>query len=182
MGFAARPGTAERESHGSQFAVYPTLEEGGQIQMTNDKAISVLNNLIETCKDGELGFKTAAEGLKSADIKAQFLEYSRQRAEMARELQNEVRRLGGDPEKSGSMSGSLHRGWLDIKSVVTGKDDHAIVVEAERGEDVAKSAYEEALMETLPGTAQTVVRQQAAKVRQAHDHVRDLRDRHTVTH
>ena len=150
--------------------------------MQKDKAISVLNNLIETCKDGELGFKTAAEGLKSPSIKAEFLEYSRQRAEMVRELQNEVRRLGGDPEKSGSVSGSLHRGWLDIKSVVTGKDDHAIVAEAERGEDAAKSAYEEALKASLPGAAQTVVQQQALKVRQAHDKVRNLRDREKVAH
>ncbi len=145
--------------------------------MQNDNAISVLNNLIETCKDGELGFKTAAEGLTSAEIKGKFLEYSRQRAEMARQLQGEVRTLGGDPEKSGSVSGSLHRGWLDIKSVVTGKNDHAIVAEAERGEDVAKLAYENALKETLPGTALSVVQQQAAKVRQAHDNVRDIRDR-----
>ena len=148
--------------------------------MQNNNAISVLNNLIETCKDGELGFKTAAEGLQSADIKAKFLEYSRQRGEMARELQNEVRRLGGDPAKSGSVSGALHRGWLDIKSAITGKDDYAIVAEAERGEDVAKSVYENALKETLPGTAQTLVQQHAAKVRQAHDHVRDLRDRGKV--
>jgi uncharacterized protein (TIGR02284 family) len=150
--------------------------------MQNDNAISVLNNLIETCKDGELGFKTAAEGLKSAEIKAKFLEYSRQRAEMVHELQSEVRRLGGDPGKSGSVAGAMHRGWLDIKSVITGKDDHAIVAEAERGEDVAKSAYESALEEPLPGTAQTVVQQQAARVRQAHDHVRDLRDREKVAH
>ena len=150
--------------------------------MQSDKAISVLNNLIETCKDGELGFKTAAEGLKNSAIKTKFLEYSRQRGEMARELQNEVRRLGGDPEKAGSMSGSLHRGWVDIKSAITGKDDHAIVAEAERGEDVAKSAYENALKEALPGTAQTLVQQQAAKVRQTHDAVRDLRDREKVTH
>ena len=149
--------------------------------MQNDKSISVLNNLIETCKDGELGFKTAAEGLKSADTKSKFLEYSRQRGEMVRELQNEVRRLGGDPEKSGSVSGSLHRGWLDIKSAITGKDDHAIVAEAERGEDVAKSAFESALKESLPVSAQTLVQQQAAKVRQAHDFVRDLRDREKIT-
>lgn len=148
--------------------------------MQNDNAISVLNNLIETCKDGELGFKTAADGLKSPAIKAKFLEYSRQRGEMARELQSQVRQLGGDPEKSGSVSGSLHRGWLDIKSAIIGKDDHAILAEAERGEDVAKSAYENALKETLPATAQAIVQQQAPKVRQAHDHVRDLRDREKV--
>jgi uncharacterized protein (TIGR02284 family) len=150
--------------------------------MQNDQEISVLNNLIETCKDGELGFKTAAEGLKSSALKTKFLEYSRERGAMARELQNEVRRVGGDPETSGSMSGSMHRGWLDIKSVVTGNDDHAIVAEAERGEDVAKSVYENALKQSLSATVQTIVQQHAAKVRVVHDAVRDLRDRDKVTH
>lgn len=145
--------------------------------MQNENAVSVLNNLIETCKDGEQGFNTAAEGLRRVDLKSRFLEYGRQRAQMASELQAEVRGLGGDPEKSGSMSGSLHRGWLDIKTAITGKDDHAILAEAERGEDVAKAAYESALKETLPASALTLVQQQAAQVRQAHDEVRDLRDR-----
>ena len=148
--------------------------------MQNDEAVSVLNNLIETCKDGEEGFKLAAEGLTSAAIKTKFLEYSRQRAQMARELQDEVRRLGGDPEKKGSVAGTMHRGWLNIRATVSGRDDHAIVAEAERGEDVAKGAYENALKESLPSTAQTLVQQQAAKVRQAHDEVRDIRDRETV--
>jgi uncharacterized protein (TIGR02284 family) len=148
----------------------------------NDKAISVLNNLIETCKDGEQGFRTAAEGLKDPQTKALFGEYARQRGQMARELQDEVRRLGGDPEKSGSTAGALHRGWMDIKSAVTGKDDHAIVAEAERGEDVAKDVYDGAMKEALPPTAQTLVRQQAVKVREAHDRVRAIRDRDKVAH
>jgi uncharacterized protein (TIGR02284 family) len=149
--------------------------------MQNDNAISVLNNLIETCKDGEKGFKTAAEGLTSSEIKTKFLQYSRERGRMTADLQAEVRRLGGDPERSGSMSGALHRGWLDIKSAVTGQDDHAILVEAERGEDVAKSAFENALQESLPVSAQALVRQQAAQVRLAHDDVRIMRDRQAVT-
>jgi len=148
--------------------------------MNHDKAISVLNNLIETTKDGEKGFKTAAEGLTAPDIKHRFLQYSRERAQMTTELQAEVRRLGGDPERSGSMAGALHRGWLDIKSVVTGKDDHAILAEAERGEDVAKSTYESAMNEPLPASAETLVQQQAVKVRLAHDDVRSLREREKV--
>ena len=147
----------------------------------NKDAVSTLNSLVETCKDGEKGFKEAAEGLKSADIKARFLEYSRERGQMAAELQAEVRSLGGDPEKGGSMSSAIHRGWVDLKSAITGQDDHAIVSEAERGEDVAKAAYESALKETLPASAQTLVQQQAAKVRRVHDAVRDLRDSHTFS-
>ena len=148
--------------------------------MTNDKVVSVLNNLIETCKDGEKGFKSAAEGLKSSTIKAKFLEYSRERGQMASELQAEVRRFGGDPDKSGSVSGSVHRGWLDLKAALTGHDDHAVVAEAERGEDVAKGVYENALKEGLPTSAQTLVQQQAVKIRRAHDDVRAIRDGQTV--
>ena len=74
--------------------------------MDNQQVISVLNGLIETCKDGEQGFKTAAEGLADPQIKSLFQQFSRQRGEMARELQGEVRRLGGDPDKSGSIAGA----------------------------------------------------------------------------
>ena len=149
--------------------------------MTNDKAISVLNDLIETLKDGEKGFKSAAEGVQSSSIKTKFLDYSRERAQMASELQAEVRRLGGDPDKSGSVSGSLHRGWLDLKAALTGRDDHAVVAEAERGEDVAKGVFENALKENLPASVQTIVQQQAAKIRRVHDAVRATRDGLTVT-
>ena len=118
--------------------------------MDNTKVISTLNSLIETLKDGEEGFRTAAEGLTDPQAKAVFQQYSRERAQMAQELQAEVRTLGGDPEQAGSMSGSVHRGWINIKSVVTGKNDASIIAEAERGEDIAKNAYAEAIKTALP--------------------------------
>lgn len=141
---------------------------------TNKKALATLNNLIETCKDGETGFRTAAEGLTDPTVKATFARFSRERGEMARELQDEVKGLGGTPETSGSTSAAMHRGWTNIKSAVTGKDDKAIIAEAERGEDVAKAAYESALKESLPAQARVLVERQAAAVRAAHDHVRSL--------
>jgi len=142
--------------------------------MNHDNAISTLNSLIETLKDGEEGFRTAAEGLTDPQAKAVFQQYSRERAQMAQELQAEVRALGGDPEKAGSMSGSVHRGWINIKSVVTGKNDASIISEAERGEDIAKSAYAEAMKASLPPSASAVVSRQAIKVRDAHDRVRSM--------
>ena len=142
--------------------------------MDTNKAVSTLNSLIETLKDGEEGFRTAAEGLTDPQTKAAFHQYSRERAQMAQELQAEVRALGGDAEKSGSVSGSVHRGWINIKSAVTGKNDASIIAEAERGEDVAKNAFAEALTAPLPPAAAAVVSRQAVKVRAAHDHVRSM--------
>jgi uncharacterized protein (TIGR02284 family) len=147
--------------------------------MAASKGISTLNDLIQICRDGESGFRTAADGVKDPHVKALFARFARQRDEMARELQEEVRKLGGTPEQSGSTTGALHRGWVNIKSLVTGKDDNAIIAEAERGEDVAKAAYAKALKEELPAGARTLIEAQAEIVKLAHDEVRALEKSHT---
>ena len=142
----------------------------------NDDVISTLNNLIETCKDGEQGFKEAAEGVERSDLKSTFYEFSQQRSQFAGVLQGLVRNLGGDPEAAGSFSGAVHRGWINIKAAVTGKDEGSILNEAERGEDYAKEAYEEALKKSLPANVEDVIRQQSQAVQAAHNRVRDLRN------
>ncbi len=143
--------------------------------ISNDDVISTLNNLIETCKDGQDGFQTASEGVKNSEYKKLFQTYGQQRAQLAGELQQEVRRLGGDPEKTGSVAASLHRGWINIKSAVTGADEAAIIAECESGEDSAVSNYQAALKEDLPGNIKSVVERQYKQVKEAHDRVRDLK-------
>lgn len=144
--------------------------------MANDSVITTLNNLIETCKDGQEGFQQAAEGVKDSSLKTLFYEYSQQRSQFVGELQGLVRELGGDPETSSSVAGALHRGWINIKSAVTGQDDAAILNECERGEDIAKNAYKDALAADLPANVTSVVQTQATGVQQAHDRIRGLRD------
>lgn len=148
----------------------------GETMATNDDVISVLNNLIETNKDGQEGFKQAAEGITNSSLKTLFYEIGQQRASNASELQNLVRHLGGDPETSSSTAGALHRSWINIKSLVTGQDEAGILAEAERGEDSAKKAYKDALAESLPADVLSVVQAQADKVMTDHDRIRDLRD------
>jgi uncharacterized protein (TIGR02284 family) len=144
--------------------------------MANDSVISTLNNLIETCKDGQEGFQQAAEGVQDSSLKTLFYEYSQQRAQFVGELQGLVRELGGDAETSSSVAGALHRGWINIKSAITGQDDAAILNECERGEDVAKNAYKDALAADLPTNVTSVIQRQATHVQQAHDRIRSLRD------
>ena len=60
------------------------------------------------------------------------------------------------------MSAAIHRGWMDIKSLVTGKDEEAILNECERGEDFAKEAYADALKNNLPANVADVVNQSAS--------------------
>ena len=143
---------------------------------TNDDVISTLNGLIETCKDGQDGFKQAAEGVKDSSLKTVFYEFGQQRAQYLGELQSLVRELGGDPEKSGTTVGAIHRGWINLKSAITGQDDTAILNEAERGEDSAKNAYKEALETSVPANVQSVLQTQYSGIQAAHDRVKALRD------
>jgi uncharacterized protein (TIGR02284 family) len=144
--------------------------------MANDSVITTLNNIIETLKDGQEGFQQAAEGVQDSSLKTIFYEYSQQRAQFVGELQGLVRELGGDAETSSSLAGALHRGWINIKSAVTGRDDAAILNECERGEDIAKNVYKDALAADLPSNVSSVIQRQATAVQQAHDKVRSLRD------
>ena len=149
--------------------------------MDNDKVISILNDLIETCRDGQEGFKEASENATSPELKSFFRDASRERARFVGELQQEVRTLGGDPEKSGSTAGTLHRVWIDIKGTLTGKDDGSILNEAERGEDSAVKAYEGALKEGLPANCRSVVELQFSEIKLVHDRVKQMRDAKSAT-
>ncbi|MBD9615015.1 PA2169 family four-helix-bundle protein [Pseudomonas sp. PDM02] len=145
----------------------------------NKEAISVLNDLIETSKDGQEGFKTCAEDIKHPELKTLFISRSADCATAASELQAAVRSMGGDPETSTSVSGDLHRRWVDVKSVFTGKDEEAVLNEAERGEDHALKAYREAIEKinkhNLVGIRDLVERQYHG-VQRNHDQVKALRN------
>lgn len=148
----------------------------GSTAASNDDVISTLNGLIETCKDGQDGFREAAEGVERSDLKSLFYEFSQQRAQFAGELQSLVQSLGGDPQNTGSVAAALHRGWINIKSAVTGKDDGAILNECERGEDSAKNNFKAALEEPLPANIVETVQTQYVAVQAAHDRIKALRD------
>jgi uncharacterized protein (TIGR02284 family) len=143
--------------------------------LTNDKVISVLNDLIETCEDGIHGFRTAADAVKNPAAKALFISRLPKIELGTSELKAEVRRLGGDPEKRGTVAGAVHRGWIDLKAAVTGKDEDAIINECERGEEHAVKVYENALGKDLPAEIRTIVDRQYRGVVENLERVRALK-------
>ena len=139
--------------------------------------VSTINSLIETLKDGQEGFKQAAEAVKDSELKSLFQEYSQQRARFATELQSQARQFGEPkPEDSSSAAGAMHRTWINLKSVVTSGDDHAILAECERGEDSAVKEYREAIEERLSSPIGDIVSRQYSEVKDAHDRIKQLRD------
>jgi uncharacterized protein (TIGR02284 family) len=144
-------------------------------EKTNEEVISTLNSLIETCKDGQEGYRLAADSIDNLDVRTLFNMYSQQRAHFAGELNNEVLHHGGEPASSGHVSASLHRGWMNLKAAIGAKSEASIIDECERGEDAAMEAYQDALKKQLPGDLLAIVEEQYMEIRHSHETVRGLK-------
>jgi uncharacterized protein (TIGR02284 family) len=132
--------------------------------MPNEKLISLLNGLIETCKDGEKGFREAADAISIGFYQILFQEYARHRAQFASQLQCEVRKLGADPDRRGTIAGTFHRGWMNLRSAINLKHDDSILAECERGESAALKNYQDALKAFLPDDVRIILETQCKRI------------------
>jgi uncharacterized protein (TIGR02284 family) len=146
------------------------------MELRSESTANTLNELIECCKDGELGFRASAEQLKSEGLKEHFMRWAAECESAAAELQTLVVQCGGRPENSGTAAGALHRGWVAAKGALAGYTDLAVLEETEREEDEAMGTYRQALQQVLPPLAREVVERQFEGVKRHHREVRLLRD------
>ena len=143
--------------------------------MDNDRDISVLNSLIKTTLDSVKGFEDAAEDGEGR-FSSVFTEFAQERRTVVSRLQQEVRRLGGNPEDDSSLAAAAHRTFMNLKDLLMGRDDKAVVQEVERGEDYLKEKYEIALRDTDMSTqTRSVIEQAFVSVREGHDRASALK-------
>jgi len=142
----------------------------------NESTINKLQKLIRANIDSYNGFHESAEEIDDAKLTVFFKELGDERSAMATELQKFVEFNGEEAEDDGSVAAKTHRIWINIRSKINGGDPYVILIEAERGEDHIKEAYEEVLKETAGSAMNDVLTSQYAKVKAGHDKVRDLRD------
>lgn len=148
---------------------------------SNKDIVNILNELIETCKDGEYGFSACAKHVASSDLRDLFLRRADDCRRASQELTEQVMQYGGSPDKGGSASGAMHRGWVAVRGSLTGYSDVAMLEECERGEDAAKARYRKALEEDMPEPLRALIERQYLGVQNNHDQVKALRDRMKAT-
>lgn len=143
-------------------------------------AQSELNELISTLKEGQKGYAEALTDVEDTDLKELFKKYAVQRSSYITELEDQMYKLDLKPdtnEGNNTVAGTVHRAFINLKGLVTGKDRHSILAECERGEDYAKEAYEKAQkLQDLPADLKAIISKQADGVLKAHNEIRDLRD------
>jgi uncharacterized protein (TIGR02284 family) len=126
-----------------------------------------VHDVITVCRDGEQGFRGAAQAVKAPAIKEMFEQYSAQRAQFATELQAAVKALGFETIDPQGLGGVLYATWINLKGLLTGHDVHPILVEAERGEDWALKTYRTALGKSLPPEIAAIIEKQFEEVQKA---------------
>ncbi len=137
----------------------------------------VLKSVINVLQDGQKGFADIGEHLKDETLKRYFLAESLKRANFRAELENELHRHGvKDIHEEGTVAGTLHRTWGDLKAKLVSPTDHDLLATSEQGEDQAKKVYKDALEQELPLPVRQLLSEQNAHIVSSHDYVRDHRD------
>jgi uncharacterized protein (TIGR02284 family) len=138
--------------------------------------VSQLQELIQINIDSRDGFRQAAEGLEDLTLRSAFEQLAQDRDLQADELARYVAWNGEMPRREGSLAATVHRTWMKVREMLATDNRHAMLSEAERGEDAIKEAYENAL-KGVPGSAMNdVLLRHYATVKASHDRIRDLRD------
>lgn len=142
----------------------------------NSHDISTLNGLIATTIDSANGYEEAAKDSETGRFTPIFTRRAAERRSIASRLQQEVTSLGGDAADDGTLLAGAHRVFLNLKSVVTGNDDKAIINEVEAGEDHIKAKFEDAVADhDLSPTIRAVIESAYASVKEGHDEIRDIK-------
>jgi uncharacterized protein (TIGR02284 family) len=140
---------------------------------TNEKTVSVLNDVIEILNDRIEGYERAMKDVdfEDVDLKAMFSNLIHESRNYRNEVIQEISSLGGEPERGTTTSGQIHKAWMDLKAAFTGKDRESILSSCEFGDNAALDTYRDALDEDIPANVREVLMRQMNSIQRTHDSI-----------
>ena len=138
-----------------------------------------LNDLLEKTYDAEKGFKKASENVNNPSLKNYFRNKAQERYNFGHELKTELRSFNQDIDKGGSLTGTVHRAWMDVKALFSADNEESMLEEAIRGEKAAVNEYEEVINETsLPLSTKSILQSQKNIISEGLSKINALEDIH----
>ncbi|MBD1259058.1 PA2169 family four-helix-bundle protein [Maribacter polysiphoniae] len=124
-----------------------------------------LNDLLEKTYDAEKGYKKAAENTEHPLLKPYFERRSKERTDFKQAIKTEIKQFGQNPETEGSLTGKVHRTWMDTKALFAADKAEAMLEESIRGEKSAVAEYKELLNDTqLPPSTAIMLKDQMNRI------------------
>ena len=118
------------------------------------KLIDNFNHLLQRTYDAKNGFLEAGNAASYGPLRKFLFDQADQRERFAKELEQQISVLGGEPDTSTTIEGDLHRFWIDFKNNITSNDNVMVLEECLRGEEKALEDYRKVLREVLLNSAQ----------------------------
>ncbi|MGY8914582.1 MAG: ferritin-like domain-containing protein [Flavobacteriales bacterium] len=133
---------------------------------TSKKEIySEIREILKKNRDAEKGFSKAAENAEDAALKAYFRKKSSERQEFNAKLLSEIQTAYTEFDATGSFTGTIHRTWMDVKSLFSADDDESMLEESIRGDKAAVDEYDDVLnYKNLPAGLRFLLNEQREKI------------------
>lgn len=136
-------------------------------------AVTILNDLIQSLKDAEIGFSEASKDVREEEYNKLFRDYSKRMGEFASALREQVKKVGGKPSDAGTMTGQVHRTWIHIRSMLNLHHAGPVLLESGKVEESLLHHYEKAV-EELPADQKETVENQFVELIEIRDRIADL--------
>lgn len=88
----------------------------------NQAAVDVLNGLIHVNNNHILGYQQVSKETKDEDLQMVFSAMLNESVNFAENLGGYVRAMGGEVAIERVMEGSVHRAWLNVKTIIESYD------------------------------------------------------------
>lgn len=148
----------------------------------NKKTQHSLNDLIEIARDGSDFYTEAASKVDNPELASLFTRMAGHKREIMNGLSADVAAIGGEPADSGTMAGSMRKGYANLRAAL-GNKDYAYVAELEELEDRLLEAFRETIQDDdTPAAAKAAAQKYMPQVQECHDIMRNrkvaLKDAH----
>lgn len=141
-----------------------------------EPVVSILRNLLETCRDSEAGFLRAASRSQKKGLKEFLRTEALQQAVFITELELELKKLGVVAKPPTSGPAKL-KGWREITGTrLLPSGDDSVLVLCEQGERAVLGKYVKALQDHLPSAVLELIKRQGSQIREAQERLRGIRE------
>ena len=142
-----------------------------------EKISNKLNELLIKNYDAEKGYIKASQNVGNDRLKTFFTECSDDRGKFASQIRTQILMFGETPKESGSFTGTMHRNWMDFKTLFTSNDEKVILEEIVKGEKASLEDYNEIISETdLPENIKTVLVSHRNSIKNVINNVQELEE------
>lgn len=132
-----------------------------------DEILDEIKEILKKNEDGHKGYEKAAKNAEGSALRTYFQQRASKRKEFNEKLRREIKGAYSDFDVDGSFGGTMHRAWMDVKSLFSADDDESMLEESIRGDKAAIDEYNDVIeYEHLPIGLKNLLMSQRDQIQQ----------------